>query len=102
MSGGTDERESAADSLHRGGASDLLNQPKDLDWTRPDLFEAKAADFDSPESQQAAMEAVRDMLKAKIASSTAAYDEAVKINPLDPKRGAPLIGGQTRPNALYA
>ena len=40
------------------------------------------------------MDAVRDMLKAKIASSTAAYDEAVKINPLDPNRGAPLIGAK--------
>ena len=34
------------------------------------------------------------MLKAKIASSTAAYDTAVKINPLDPNRGAQLIGAK--------
>ena len=87
MQGGTVERESAEDSLHRGGASDLLDQPTELDWARPGLFEANVEDFESAEIQQKAMDAVRDMLKAKIASSTAAYDEKVKTNPLEPVRG---------------
>ena len=94
MQSGTVERESAEDSLHHGGASDLLDQPAEPDWARPELFEANAEDFESAEIQQKAMDAVRDMLKAKIASSTAAYDEKVKANPLDPERGAPLIGSK--------